>query len=327
MGVNVLPFAKTCNRMALLCEPYHGGVVKKVISLVIACACILPNIGMATLPRNTADYYKINPTEYLDEEVNVYAFSSDLLYPTEYNLPGYRMLEIETAANESTHGGSIIVAVPTDELIKFKKEYSGEIREAENLTGILRQSSGERSYLYIEYGSGPSEPSSEKRKQGKPGDKQYTTDYYELLAEEYVGQKITIQATSAVLDKSDRLNHINNSIAFIVNTPNERIKDGQIAVVVPNEHASAFAKAFMKNAEGEARYLSGYLYKHQAKETSFLFLYCSNEPLDLAAQKPSASRDHLHELIAIYMDLDDDGRDRLIEFTRKLESPNSLPCP
>ena len=67
---------------------------------------------------------------------------------------------------------------------------------------------------YTEYGSGPSAPSSEptdKRKQAKQGNKQYTDDDYELLAEEYVGQKITLQATSALLDKSDRLDHINNN--------------------------------------------------------------------------------------------------------------------
>jgi hypothetical protein len=304
--------------MALLCEPYHGGVVKKVISLVIACACILPNIGMATLPRNTADYYKINPTEYLDEEVFVYALSADLLNPKLYNLSGYCMLEVETSVSD-TYGGSIVVAVPTDEIIKFKNKYT--VLNSTKLTGILRQSSGEKSYLYIEYGSGPSEPSSEKRKQGKPGDKQYTTDYYELLAEEYVGQKITLPATSAVLDKSDRLDHINNSKAFIVDTTNDKIKDGQIAVVVPDEYVSAFSKAFMKNADSETRNLSGYLYKHQAKDTSFLFLYCSNEPLDLAAQKPSAPRDYLYELIAIYMDLDVYGRDILIELARELDSP------
>ena len=57
------------------------------------------------------------------------------------------------------------------------------------------------------------------------------------------------------------------------------------------------------------------------EETSFLFLYCSNEPLDLDAQNPSAPRDYLHELIAIYMDLDGDGRDILIELARELESP------
>ena len=301
--------------------------MKKAVSLFIACICMLPNASLAKLHRYTADFYRINSAKYMGQDVRVYAFSAILANPTLYNHPGYSMLEIKTTYND-THGGDMLVAVPTDEALSFKDKYSVRFEDAMKMSGILRRSIGERSYLYIEYGSGPSSPSADlaeptdERKKAKPGNEQYTDDYYELLAEEYIGGKITLQATSAALDKTDRLDHITNSKAFIVDTPNEKIKGGRIAVVVPDGLVSHFAKAFMKNRRYEPRDLSGYLYKHQTKKTSFLFLYCSNEPLNLDAQKPvSANQDYLHELIAIYMDLDNDGKDELIELARELDSP------
>jgi hypothetical protein len=221
----------------------------------------------------------------------------------------------------------MLVAVPTDEAIKFKDKYSVQFEDATKMSGILRRSTGDTGYLYIEYGSGPSEPTAkitDKKKKVKHTNKQYIDDYYELLIEEYVGKKITLQATSATLDKSDRLDHINSSKVFIVNTPNDKIKGGQIAVVVPDKLVSGFSKTFMKNKRNKRskpQNLSGYLYKHETKKTSFLYLYCSNEPLDLDVQKPVVTQDYLHELIAIYMDLDDDGKDELIELARELDSP------
>jgi hypothetical protein len=302
--------------------------VKKTVLLLIAFCCSLPGTGQAKLQRYTADFYKVRSAEYLDKDARLNAFSARFADPALYSLPGYTMIEVKTIYNDQ-HGGSMMVAVPTDEAISFKDKYSVLLEDADKLSGILRRSSGERSYLYIEYGDGPStqqtieapKPSKKNKEQAQPGKSRYSADYYELLAEEFIGQKITMPATSAVLDKSDRLDHITNSKAFIVETPNNKIKDGRIAVVVPNEHVSTFAKIFMTNTKNEPRNLSGYLYKHKTKQTTFLFLYCSNKPLDLDAQKPPAPQDYLHELIAIYMDLDSEGKDQLIELARKLDSP------
>jgi hypothetical protein len=302
--------------------------VKQTGILLIILFCILPVIGQAKLQRYTADFYRIRSAEYLNKDARINAFSARFADPALYSVPGYTMLEVKTIYSDK-HGGSMMVAVPTDEAISFNDKYSVLLEDATKLSGVLRRSAGERSYLYLEYGDGPSTqetvevPKGNKKNKPtpQPGKSQYSADYYELLAEEFIGQKITMPATSAILDKSDRLDHINNCKAFIVETPNNKIKDGKIAVVVPDEHVSTFAKIFMKNKNNEPRNLSGYLYKQKTKKTNFLFLYCSNEPLDLEAQQPPAQQDYLHELIAIYMDLNDDGKDNLIEHARKLDTP------
>jgi hypothetical protein len=302
--------------------------VKQIGILLITFFCLLPKSGQAKLQRYTADFYKVRSAEYLNKDARLNAFSARFADAILYSLPGYTMIEVKTIYG-GQHGGSMHVAVPTDEAITFKDKYSVKLEDANKLSGILRRASGERGYLYLEYGEGPStqetieEPKESKKtqQQTRPRNSQYSADYYELLAEEFIGQKITLPATSALLDKSDRLDHITNTKSFIVETPNNKIKDGRIAVVVPNEHVSTFAKIFMKNTKNEVRNLSGYLYKQKTKKTTFLFLYCSNEPLDLETQQPPAQQDYLHELIAIYMDLNDDGKDELIELARKLDSP------
>lgn len=297
--------------------------MRKAGLLLAIIGIALPNIGQAKLHRYTADFYKINSVKYLDKEARVYAFSAILMDPALYDHPGYTIIEVRTTYND-THGGSMLVAVPTDEAISFKDKYSVRFEDAMKMNGMLRRSAGEKSYLYLEYGDGPSSQTTLENTENKipeKGRSAYSSDYYELMAEEFLGQKITMPATSAMLDKTDRLDHITNTKAFIVETPNSKIKDGRIAVVVPDEHVSAFAKIFMTNTKKEVRNLSGYLYKHKTKKTSFLYLYCSNEPLNLDAQKPPATQDYLHELVAIYMDLNRDGKDQLIELARELDSP------
>ena len=141
-----------------------------------------------------------------------------------------------------------------------------------------------------------------------------------LLAEKYLGHKITLPAISASLDKSDRLDHIKNTRAFIVETTNQKIPNGRIAVVVPNDYVPSFAKSFLTRTEIEPRNLSGYLYKCRTRNSSFLYLHCSHTPMEVTRRKSSAP-DPLHELVSTYLDLDDNGRDQLIDLARKLNPP------
>ena len=288
---------------------------------VMAFCFILSGTGHAKLQRYTADFYKVRAEEYLNKSISLYAFSARLADPAPFSQTGYTLIEVKTIYNDQ-HGGSMMITVPTDAVIDFKDKYSVLLEDAVKLNGVLRRSTSGKKQLYLEFGDGPSaRPHIEFRKKRKGSGSTeatpYSSDYYELLAEKYLGRKITLPAISASLDKSDRLDHIKNTRAFIVDTTNLKLSNGRIAVVVPNAHVSAFAKSFLTRTEIKPRNLSGYLYKCKTKNTSFLYLYCSNTPMEVTHRK-SAPSNPLHELVSIYVNLDDTGRDQLIELARKL---------
>jgi hypothetical protein len=298
--------------------------VRKGILWLMALCCILSGTVHAKIQRYTADFYKIRAEEYLNKSVGLDAFSARLADPAPISQTGYRLIEVKTIYNDQ-HGGSMLIAVPTDAVIAFKDKYSVLIEDAVKLSGILRRSADDKRQLYLEFGEGPSTQHSielrkKKKKKGTTETAQYSSDYYELLAEKYLGHKITLPAISASLDKSDRLDHIKNTRAFIVETTNQKIPNGRIAVVVPNDYVPSFAKSFLTRTEIEPRNLSGYLYKCKTRNSSFLYLYCSHTPMKVTRRKSSAP-DPLHELVSTYIDLDDNGRVQLIDLARKLNPP------
>ena len=264
-----------------------------------ALALAIPAIGFSEnpIPRYTADYYKVHAGEHLGEKVKVYAYAASLLDPFEHYHPDYFMVEVETTHN-GQQGGSILVSVPAYEIGEFKEQYSkqGDYEEeersidlsilgigpeveipdnvfeppevfAEELDGILQIGETEQGqkFLYIVYGDRDSDQRNEAR------------------VRKYLGTKITIQAHSAQPDPSGALDHIADAKAYLVKTSGEGIRSGRMTVAIPNDNLPYFKKNFLRKDESPQN-LSGYLYEHQIATGSFLFLYCSTQPLESSTE-------------------------------------------
>ncbi len=219
------------------------------------------------LERYTADYYKLHAGEYIGEKVKVYAHTVSICDPFEYYHPDYVMVEVGTSYGE-TKCGSILVSVPADKISTFKKQYTkpGDCTEifeqAEELSGILRagKSKQGRRFLYIAFGDRNADEQNHKQ------------------LRRYIGQKITIEAHSAVPDISETINYPVDSSTYIVQTSKPEMASGRIAVVIPKSNLPYFKKTFLDKVKSPQK-LSGYLYEHEAAAGSFFFLYCDTTPL------------------------------------------------